>query len=360
MSAVKDTRLGELNAWAGRQARNLWPQAQWADSLEVVSGDASFRRYFRLGNTSAEGAAPSSLIAVDAPPATEDSAAFVALAEQLLEAGVRVPRVFAVDLQAGWMLLEDFGDRLLLPELKAAAECASQRYAAAFETLIALQCGVAATALPAFDETALQAEMQLFTKWFCGELLGLTLSADETGLIERTQRQLASAALAQPQVAVHRDYHSRNLMFLDDESLGVIDFQDAVAGAYTYDLVSLLRDCYIEWPPAQVREWTQRFYERLVSNGLSAGRSEAQFLVDFDLMGLQRHMKVLGIFARLHLRDHKSAYLADIPLVMRYFSSVAAQRPELSEFAAWFASRVLPRAQAVLGELGVDCGGAAG
>jgi aminoglycoside/choline kinase family phosphotransferase len=247
-----------------------------------------------------------------------------------------------------------------LPELKAAAECASQRYATAFETLIALQCGVAAAALPAFDETALQAEMQLFTKWFCGELLGLTLSADETGLIERTQRQLASAALAQPQVAVHRDYHSRNLMLLDDESLGVIDFQDAVAGAYTYDLVSLLRDCYIEWPPAQVREWTQRFYERLVSNGLSAGRSETQFLVDFDLMGLQRHMKVLGIFARLHLRDQKSAYLADIPLVMRYFSSVAAQRPEFSEFAAWFASRVLPRAQAVLGELGVDCGGAAG
>lgn len=358
MSAANDTRRGELNAWAGREAQNLWPHAQWASSLEAVSGDASFRRYFRLANSAAGTAAPGSLIAVDAPPATEDSPAFVALAQQLLEAGLRVPRVFAADLQAGWMLLEDFGDRLLLPELKAAASGADERYAEAFDTLIALQRGVAATALPAFDKAALMAEMQLFSNWFCGELLDLALSEDETRLIERTQTQLAHAALAQPQVAVHRDYHSRNLMLLDDGSLGVIDFQDAVAGAYTYDLVSLLRDCYIEWPPGKVRAWAQQFYHRLVAARLHAGRSEAQFLNDFDLMGLQRQMKVLGVFARLHLRDHKSAYLADIPLVMRYFCSVAAQQPQQREFAEWFVARVLPRAQAVLGELGVDCGAA--
>lgn len=357
MSAAADTRRDDLNAWAGREAQALWPRAQWSSSLEVVSGDASFRRYFRLANTDAQAAEPPSLIAVDAPPASEDSAAFIDLAQRLIAANVRVPRVFAFDLQAGWMLLEDFGDQLLLPALRAAeAKQAAALYTPALDALIALQQGVATAELPTFDGAALQAEMQLFTQWFCADLLGLDLSSEELTLVERTQSMLAAAALAQPQVAVHRDYHSRNLMLLGDGDLGVIDFQDAMAGAYTYDLVSLLRDCYIEWPPAQVQHWAEQFYDRLTASQLNAQRSKEQFLKDFDLMGLQRHMKVLGIFARLHLRDHKSAYLADIPLVLRYFSDVAAQQPELAEFALWFAKRVRPRAHAVLGELGVHCG----
>ncbi len=352
---MEDGRAQQLLAWALEQVAGLWPHALPAAQLSVVSGDASFRRYFRLalGGSPVQ---PTSLICVDAPPATEDSAAFIALSQRLVSAGVRAPRVFASDLGAGWMLLEDFGDSLLLPRLLAAdSDAAAALYAPAFDALVALQLGVDAAALPSFDAAKLRAEMQLFEDWFCKGLLGVTLDEPARELLAQALDFLVAAALAQPQVAVHRDFHSRNLMLLDDGELGVIDFQDAVAGAYTYDLVSLLRDCYVSWPLTRVEAWVAEFHRRLAAQSRSAAAvSATQFQRDFDLMGLQRHLKVLGIFARLHLRDHKSAYLADIPLVLTYFKSVADRQPELAEFAAWFTQTLVPRAQGALAELGVS------
>jgi len=338
---MSDTRERELLAWATNEVAQQWPSACPAQRLEVVSGDASFRRYFRLLITPVE-----ALIAVDSPPASEDNAAFVRLAAMLIDAGVRAPSVLAVDYEQGFMLLEDFGDKMLLPALLAAGEAgALTLYSPAIDALLALQEGMDSDALPNFDKPKLLAEMGLFTEWYCGGLLNLELDAREREVLGSAFDFLADAALAQPQCAVHRDYHSRNLMLLDDGELGVIDFQDAVHGAYTYDLVSLLRDCYISWPRPLVEEWARLFYQRRAySSAAVRERGEQTFKRDFDLMGLQRHLKVMGIFSRLHLRDNKSAYLADIPLVTEYFLSVARQYPELSDILAWFEKVVVPRA----------------
>ena len=354
---MSDTRERELLAWATGEVVQQFPSACPAQRLQVVSGDASFRRYFRLLLTPSVAlddevfradtpSHPKALIAVDSPPVTEDNAAFVRLAALLIAAGVRAPSVLAVDYEQGFMLLEDFGDKMLLPALLDAGEAgALALYSPAFDALLALQEGVDSDALPDFDKPKLLAEMGLFTEWYCCGLLALELDARAREVLDRAFEFLADAALAQPQCAVHRDYHSRNLMLLDDGELGVIDFQDAVHGAYTYDLVSLLRDCYISWPPSLVEEWAGLFYQRRASSSAAVRqRGEQAFKRDFDLMGLQRHLKVMGIFSRLHLRDNKSAYLADIPLVTEYFLSVARQHPELSDILAWFEEVVVPRA----------------
>lgn len=362
---MSDTRERELLVWATTESQRQFPTACPAERLAVVSGDASFRRYFRLTFSPADAqpegnsAQPKALIAVDSPPATEDNSAFVHLATELIAAGVRAPKVLAVEYAQGFMLLEDFGDRMLLPALKAAGEeGALMLYFPAFDALLALQAGLNAESLPAFDKPKLLSEMRLFTEWFCGGLLSLELDAGAREVVENTFDFLADAALTQPQCAVHRDYHSRNLMLLDDGELGVIDFQDAVRGAYTYDLVSLLRDCYICWPRALVEEWSRLFYERRADASLAVSqRGYATFRRDFDLMGLQRHLKVMGIFSRLHLRDNKSAYLADIPLVMDYFLSVARLHPELKEMVVLFENAVLPRAEKQLQALGSDASG---
>src|SRR6056300_550523 len=251
---MSDTRERELLVWATTESLRQFPTARPAERLAVVSGDASFRRYFRLTLSPAD-AQPKALIAVDSPPATEDNSAFVHIATELIAAGVRAPKVLAVEYAQGFMLLEDFGDKMLLPALKAAGEKgASVLYFSAFDALLALQAGLNAESLPAFDKPKLLSEMRLFSEWFCGGLLALELDAGAREVVENAFDFLADAALTQPQCAVHRDYHSRNLMLLDDGELGVIDFQDAVRGAYTYDLVSLLRDCYICWPRALVEE----------------------------------------------------------------------------------------------------------
>ncbi len=351
---MSDERRQQLTSWARGEVERLWPTTKPDSELTVVSGDASFRRYFRLACGNGEdGGASTSFIAVDAPPATEDSEAFVDLSKRFIDAGLRAPRVYASNFTDGWMLLEDLGDRLLLPELLVAEEQrARELYTPAFAALVALQCGVDASALVPFDEAKLIAEMELFETWFLTGLLELTLDHKRRELLKRSFSFLADAALVQPQVAVHRDFHSRNLMLLEDGGLGIIDFQDAVSGAYTYDLVSLLRDCYVSWPAATVQQWANQFHTQLAEQlPAAAEKDEASFLRDFDLMGLQRHLKVMGIFARLHLRDKKSAYLADIPLVMDYFSSVARQHAELAEFVEWFDEVVEPRALVVLNDI---------
>jgi aminoglycoside/choline kinase family phosphotransferase len=327
-------------------------------SLRPVSGDASFRRYFR-GVT-----ASGTWILVDAPPERENSQPFVQVAALLAAGGVAAPKVIATDLARGFMCLEDFGDTVLWTPLDTARRNASAMpgastlYQSAFAELLLIQRCAAETLLP-YDDALLLREMRLFTEWFCGGLLQYTLSADEHALLEAVYAFLAEAARAQPQVFVHRDYHSRNLMYRAGMRPGVIDFQDAVRGAVTYDLVSLLKDCYIEWPRAQVNAWVLDYAAQAQRAGILPAVNTTAFLRDFDLMGAQRHLKVLGIFSRLWLRDGKRGYLRDIPLTMRYLVSVLPEHRELAAFARWLDANILPQLDAALRRAQADADKAA-
>lgn len=303
--------------------------------LETVSGDASFRSYYRLLG------GPTTLIAVNAPPETEKNHEFVQIAGLLGAAGVQAPEVLASDFDQGFLLLSDLGNQLLLPLLNV--DTVDGYYASAMATLHQIRQAATATAdwqLPAYSAQLLRNEMALFPQWFLHGLLGIDPDAGERALIERTFDALIASAEAQPQVFVHRDFHARNLMVLDDGALGVIDFQDAVVGPLTYDLVSLLRDCYVAWAPQRVQGWALCYRDEAVPDV-----DRDTFLKWFDWMGLQRHIKVLGIFARLFLRDGKPGYLPDLPLVMHYTRSIAGKYPALEEFVAWFEDRVQPLAE---------------
>lgn len=301
--------------------------------FSAVSGDASFRRYFRLrwnGN---------SVIGVDAPPEKENCEPFVRIAEALLKHGVRVPRVLARDVAGGFMMLEDFGDNLLRPQLNA--DTVQGFYSSAMDDLLHLQECEFSPPLPPYDDALLLREMALFRDWFLLVHLQISLSADEETLIADAFRYLKDAALIQPCVTVHRDFHSRNIMVLADKKLGHIDFQDAVHGPLTYDLVSLLRDCYVDWPVQEVYDWGLSFAAQL--------RREGRLTVDdttfkhwFDTMGAQRHLKAVGIFARLWHRDGKPGYLPDIPRTFGYLLHETAVTPALQAFNAWLIERIVP------------------
>lgn len=341
---MTDRRRTALQAWA-----HSLPGSGDAP-LEMVSGDASFRRYFRLQRSA------DSVIAVDAPPEQEDSRRFVAVAGLLAGAGVKVPEVLATDYEQGFLLLSDLGDRLYLDSLErhreADHETVDRLYREAIDSLVAIQAGVDGERLDPYDRQELRREMALFDEWFLGELLHVPLDAACRALISDCYEFLEDAALAQPQVAVHRDYHSRNLMRVETGGAGpgIIDFQDALRGPYSYDLVSLLRDCYISWPEPRLREWLSHYQQRAREAGVVELPAQ-QLRRDFDLMGLQRHLKVMGIFARLAIRDKKPRYLADIPLVIRYFLDVASGYPELAAFSNWFHKAVLPEATSRLGAI---------
>lgn len=340
-------RQDQLQRWAEHAlvAGNLTGSDKHEVAFSIVSGDASFRRYFRLATGG------QTFIAVDAPPAHEDSARFIHVDSLFLGAGVRVPKVFARDLDQGFMLLEDFGDETYLPALlkaRSSEDSASydRLYKEAIDALVLLQKGADKERLDPYNREELRREMNLFPEWMCEKFLGITLDATARELINNCFEFLEEAALSQPTVAVHRDYHSRNLLVLDSAGgPGVIDFQDAVCGAYTYDLVSLLRDCYIAWPQPRIDEWAGYYLESALKSGIVTGTTPDQLARDFDLMGLQRHLKVMGIFCRLCLRDNKSAYLADIPLVIQYFLDVGQRYPEMGAFLTWFRAEVLPRAR---------------
>lgn len=347
-SPPMNSRESRLQDWARGQLVTLSGGEGAAAVLQNLSGDASFRRYFRAILPSA------TYIVVDAPPETEDNRAFVRIADALRKAEVHTPRVLAVDYDQGFMLQEDYGDELYLAALKRnydAPDRVDHLYKRAIDALVKLQQNVSRDFLPRYDSQLLHREMQLFQDWFCGRLLALELQPDELQLVQSCQRFLADSALAQPQVVVHRDYHSRNLMIPVPERYpvdfipGVIDFQDAVIGAYTYDLVSLLRDCYISWPLSYVQSLALYYKEQAETQGVISGIDQARFFRDFDLMGLQRNLKVIGIFARLCIRDNKPQFLADIPQTIRYLTEVAAGYPELADFLQWFRQRILPLAE---------------
>ncbi|MFP5429933.1 MAG: aminoglycoside phosphotransferase family protein [Gammaproteobacteria bacterium] len=331
-----DQRAAQLDAWARGWLAGARQELRPAGGLQVVSGDASFRRYFRLPLESG------SLIAVDAPPAKENSRPFVAIARALRAHGVHVPEVLAADFEQGFMLLEDFGDALLRPALTD--DTVDALYGRAMEALVhLLGCDeVPGYSLPPYDRQRLTDEMRLLRDWFVVQYLGLDLDAEQESVLSNAFTMIVDAVLEQPQVFVHRDYHSRNLMLLAGGEIGVIDFQDAVTGPVTYDLVSLLRDAYVVWPQESIERWVREFAALLRREHRINGTSDATFMRWFDWMGAQRHLKVVGIFARLSIRDGKHGYLDDIPVVFNYLLAEIRPYPEFHALFALLRNVLLP------------------
>jgi aminoglycoside/choline kinase family phosphotransferase len=273
---------------------------------------------------------------MDAPPDKGDMHSYVAIARRFHALGLNVPEVLEENHDQGFFLITDLGDQLYLQHLSD--QTVERLYGDAMGALVVLQAGsftqAAGKFLPDYDETLLQREMEIFREWYLGRHLGLKLTAGQQAALDETFMLLTRTALSQPRVWVHRDYHSRNLMVTDHNNPGILDFQDAVRGPATYDLVSLLRDCYIAWPRERVEDWVKGYHDLALQSGIPAGDDDNQFLRWFDLMGVQRHLKATGIFARLNHRDGKPGYLSDIPRTLGYVQEVSARYPELQAMNA--------------------------
>ncbi len=328
---MTDPRLELLKEWLTRDL------TFGTERIAPASEDASFRRYFRIWRDG------ETFIVMDAPPEKEELKPYLSIAGMLTAIGVHVPRVLAEEHGRGFLLVTDLGTRQYLDDL-AVGEHVEAHYLDAMMALSRIQSrGLEhAERLPPYDRNLLEHEMHLMPEWFCERHLRLELSTSERNMLVDTFETLCREALAQPQVFVHRDYHSRNLMVCPGDNPGILDFQDAVRGPVTYDLVSLFRDCYIGWPPGRVHEWVLRYREMALAAGVDVGVNEAQFLRWFDLMGVQRHLKVLGIFARLYHRDGKRGYLDDLPLTLKYVRDVSQAYPELAALERFLAERVTP------------------
>ncbi|MBC7502113.1 MAG: phosphotransferase [Herminiimonas sp.] len=314
-----DVRFSDLQQWV---ATVTAPQVLPA-SLRPASADASFRRYFRV-----DGADGGTFIVMDAPPPQEDVRPFIHVAALFGATGVTVPVVLAQDDARGFLLLSDLGNTTYLHALNP--DTAHKLYMDAIDALVLVQVQSRADVLPEYDRPLLLRELTLFPDWYVNKHLGVTLSATQQKELDQVFEALLANNLAQPQVYVHRDYHSRNLMVTPTGNPGILDFQDAVFGPITYDLVSLLRDAYVQWDEAIVLDWVIRYWERARKAGLPVNPDIDAFYRDFEFMGLQRHLKVLGIFARLYHRDGKDAYLKDLPLVMEYTRKAAGRYKVLS------------------------------
>ncbi|MFC5524989.1 aminoglycoside phosphotransferase family protein [Rhodanobacter ginsengisoli] len=296
-------------------------------TLAPASADASFRSYWRTRH------AGQSWILMDSPPAQEDPAPWLEIGARLSAAGLHVPEVRAQDLQQGFLLIEDLGSRLYLPALTDATVDAL--YGDAMDALLRMQRDVDVSGMQAYDRAFLQRELEIMPEWFLGRHLGHSPACEEWDVLEAGFTVLLHNALEQPRCFVHRDYHSRNLLIVETNNPGIIDFQGALVGPISYDLASLLRDCYIAWDRPRVEAWAESYRQRLRdARLLAADVDRARFLRWFDLIGLQRHIKVLGIFCRLHYRDDKHGYLEDLPRVYAYVIDVAGRYPELADFAA--------------------------
>lgn len=317
-SSTPDPRRDALKTWAetaiGKPVRSIPP----------ASADASFRRYFRLVFDDG------TLVGMDAPPEREDCRPFVDVTRRLLAGGVHAPAIVQGNVEQGFLLLEDFGGTTYLESLNDSS--ADALYGAAMDCLLRIQ-RVDAAGLPPYDHALLWREMSLFEEWFLGKRLGIQLDDIQRTTLHEGFEIIAQSVLQQPRCFVHRDYHSRNLMVTAQDSPGVLDYQDAVLGPVTYDLMSLLRDAYVAWPRARVEAWVSGFADKAASQGLWPRIPALQALEWFDLMGAQRFLKVIGIFARLYIRDGKSRYLADIPRVWSYLKDVMERHAELGELS---------------------------
>ena len=331
---MSDTRLATLADWLRRDLGLA------SERIEVASADASFRRYFRIIRSD-----NSPLIAMDAPPEHEDVGPYLHVSGLLSSIGVHVPAIHEVDRRQGFLLMEDLGSTPYLTALQQ-REHAPTLYGDALAALRCMQIeGLHLTAeLAPYDEAVLQREMALLPEWFLARHLQIELTPEEQQALDAARALLVAESLAQPTVFVHRDYHSRNLMVLPERGPGVIDFQDALAGPIGYDLVSLLKDCYISWSRAEVEHWLRDYRNSLLTAQRAdlAGRDEREFIRWFDMIGLQRHIKILGIFARLWWRDGKAGYLNDLPLTLDYVIDACARYPELQDLGRWFEARIAP------------------
>ncbi|MDL2355212.1 MAG: phosphotransferase [Pseudomonadota bacterium] len=311
-----DARLARLTAWLDTLALVC------TDSRRPASSDASFRRYFRLDVLPAlQDKLGATLIAMDAPPERENVPAFLHVAGLLQGAGVNVPAIVAEDVPNGFLLLSDLGTTTYLAKLDAAN--AGALYGDALDALIKFQVASTAGVLAEFDRAFVLREMALFPEWFVGQHLGVRMSAAQQAQLDGVFEAITTNVLAQQQVYMHRDFHSRNLMFMEHDNPGVLDFQDAVFGPVTYDLASLLRDAYIAWDEEVVLDWVVRYWQRAKQVGLPVNPDIDAFYRDFEFMALQRHLKILGIFCRLHYRDGKAIYMGELPRVLDYVRKTA-------------------------------------
>jgi hypothetical protein len=326
---ASDSRLGLLTRW-------VTEDLGFAGSrIEPASADASFRRYFRVLRES------DSYIVMDAPPDKETLEPFVGVARSLLGLKLNVPVILASDMRQGLLLLSDLGTRQYLDQLSGGGDV-DRLYGDALQALVRMQSRgeEAALRLPPYDRELLHREMELMPVWFLGRHLEAPAGPRERAMLDRLFGFLSRSALAQPAAFVHRDYHSRNLLVTEECNPGILDFQDAVRGPVTYDAVSLLKDCYIEWPVERVHGWLLQYRRALIDAGFRLTADDGEFIRWFDLMGLQRHIKVLGIFARLFYRDGKPGYLKDLPRVLAYTRQAAALHPETAEFAEYIAAHI--------------------
>ena len=329
----QDVRLQLLQSWVEESLPALFRREGWGEvphgSLAPASSDASFRRYFRW---QAEGR---SLILMDAPPPQEDCRPFVKVAAMLAQAGVHVPRVLAADIERGFLLLDDLGSQTWLEVLSS--DNADELFEQALQALVKFQQLPVDGQLPPYDDALLRRELQLFPDWYLQRHLGVELSGTQQGQWRQVCDLLVDSALAQPRVFVHRDYMPRNLM-LSQPNPGILDFQDAVHGPLSYDVTSLFKDAFLSWPEERVHGWLQRYWQRARDAGIAVPGEFAEFRRMSDLMGVQRHLKVIGIFARICHRDGKPKYLADVPRFFTYIEAVLERRPELAPLGELLAS----------------------
>lgn len=319
------TELLSLNQWVNSQLNeNL--------VLEPLAGDASFRSYYRVQSSKGP------LVVMLAPPGKEKAEEFVSIARAWGAHGIQVPQVYAFDPARGYAVLSDFGNCLLYSKLKL--DTVNDFYTSALAALLPIHRTT--YSLPNFDETHTLMELNYFQEWFLQKLLGMQLTSERKAILDDLNHMLIQQIVNQPQVPVHRDYHCRNLMILENNQLGIIDFQDAMYGPITYDAVSLLKDCYIRWPKEQINHWAKMYWEMIAEeNPAHAPKDFQLFLRWFDWTGLQRHIKVLGIFSRLKIRDKKESYLQDMPRIMAYVLEVTSAYPELAFFHEFLTQEVL-------------------
>ena len=329
----QDVRLQHLKVWLDEQLANLYTEQGWGAvppaTLTAASSDASFRRYFRW-----EGAGKS-FIVMDAPPPQENCKPFVDIAFLLAKSGINVPKIYAEDLERGFLLLNDLGNKTYLDVIDS--ENADDLFTDALQALLAFQQLPMVAPLPSYDVALLRRELELFPEWYVKRELGIEFDAAQQVLWQQVSDLLIDSALAQPKVLVHRDYMPRNLM-LSEPNPGVLDFQDAVYGPVTYDVTCLFKDAFLSWPEERVRGWLESYWQQAAALNIPVQPDFEDFLRASDLMGVQRHLKVIGIFARICHRDGKPRYLGDVPRFCAYRDAVIARRPELAELDVLLAS----------------------
>ncbi|MGE8339044.1 aminoglycoside phosphotransferase family protein [Pseudomonas laurylsulfatiphila] len=329
----QDVRLQHLKVWLDEQLATLFAEQGWGvvppATLTAASSDASFRRYFRWEGDG------KSFIVMDAPPPQENCKPFVDIAFLLAKSGINVPKIYAEDLERGFLLLNDLGNKTYLDVIDG--ENADGLFSDALQALLAFQQLPMVAPLPSYDVALLRRELELFPEWYVKRELGIEFDAAQQVLWQQVSDLLIDSALAQPKVLVHRDYMPRNLM-LSEPNPGVLDFQDAVYGPVTYDVTCLFKDAFLSWPEERVHGWLESYWQQAGALGIPVQPEFEDFLRASDLMGVQRHLKVIGIFARICHRDGKPRYLGDVPRFFAYIDAVIARRPELAELDVLLAS----------------------